>query len=78
MDLLYLARNLNQRLITFSAFRCEEGVRGGRMGRANGEGELEGREEGKKKAALGVGQLSGVYLLDMGISGIICSKRSFF
>ena len=30
------------------------------------------------KAALGVGQLSGVYLLDMGISGIICSKRSFF
>lgn len=34
--------------------------------------------EGEKKAALGVGQLSWVYLLDMGISGIICSKRSFF
>ena len=70
MDLLYLARNLNQRLITISAFRCEEGARGGRIG---GE-----RGKGKRKLPLGWGSFLGVYLLDMGISGIICSKRSFF
>ena len=74
MDLLYLARNLNQRLISFSAFRCEEGARGGRMGRANWRGE----RKGKRKLPLGWAAFVGVYLLDMGISGIICSKRSFF
>lgn len=49
--------------------RVERGEKGG------GEGE-EGRE--KRKLPLGWGSFRGVYLLDMGISGIICSKRSFF
>lgn len=49
--------------------RVERGEKGG------GEGE-EGR--GKRKLPFGWGNFRGVYLLDMGISGIICSKRSFF
>ena len=32
----------------------------------------------KRKLPLGWGSFRGVYLLDMGISGIICSKSSFF
>lgn len=38
-----------------------------------------GEGQGEKESCpCGWGSFRGVYLLDMGISGIICSKRSFF
>ena len=36
------------------------------------------KRRGKRKLPLGWGSFRGYIYLDMGISGIICSKRSFF